>query len=67
MQLHIEGKEWHQSNVEAFFSRDELLIGNEYWNFVCNDKNGFNIIFDQYKISSLYIKDSITRIKKMYS
>lgn len=57
---------WHQANVERFFSKDELLIGKNYWNFVCNDKNGFNIVFDQYKISSLYIKNALKRIRAVY-
>lgn len=61
-----EGKPWHQSNVEIFFDRDELLIGKDYWNFVCNDENGFDIIFDQYKKSSAYIMDSLNRIKEKY-
>ena len=52
--------------MERFFSKDELLIGNDYWNFVCNDENGFDIVFDQYKISSQYIKDTLTRIRNKY-
>ncbi len=61
-----EGKIWHQANVERMFAKDELLIGKDYWNFVCNDENGFEIIFDQYKKSSIYIRDAISRIKQMY-
>ena len=61
-----EDHTWHQPNVERFFSKDELLIGKDYWNFVCNDPDGFNVIFDQYEKSSIYIKDAITRIRKMY-
>lgn len=62
-----EGRVWHQANVERMFAPNELLIGKDYWDFVCNDENGFNIIFDQYKKSSHYIKDAIDRIKKIYS
>lgn len=62
-----EGNAWHQSNVELFFSNEELLIGKDYWNFVCNDDKGFDIVFDEYKKSSIYIKDALTSIKKMYS
>ena len=61
-----EGNDWHQANVERMFSRDELLIGQDYWNFVCNDKDGFKIIFDQYVISSKYIKDALNRIRTIY-
>lgn len=62
-----ENNIWHQANVERFFSLDELLIGKKYWNFVCNDEQGFDIIFDQYKQSSQYIKDALTRIRHKYA
>ncbi|MGN1061558.1 MAG: TdeIII family type II restriction endonuclease, partial [Candidatus Scatosoma sp.] len=61
-----ENNVWHQANVERFFSVDELLIGKDYWNFVCNDDNGFNIVFEQYKQSARYIKDALIRIRKRY-
>lgn len=61
-----EGKEWRQASVERYFSKDELLIGKDYWNFVCNDENGFDIVFDQYKQSSIYIKESLKRIRELY-
>ena len=61
-----EGNEWKQERVQQYFSEEELLIGYNYWNFVCNDDEGFNIVFDQYKISCQYIKDSLERIKRLY-
>ena len=61
-----EGNEWKQERVQQYFSEEELLIGYNYWNFVCNDNEGFNIVFDQYKISCQYIKDSLERIKQLY-
>lgn len=61
-----EGKPWKQERVKQFFSDDELLIGAEYWNFVCNDENGFNIMFNQYKKSAQKIKDALTEIKGLY-
>ena len=36
--------------LKVMFSKEELLIGKDYLNFVCNDENGFDIVFDQYKI-----------------
>ena len=42
-----EGKPWKQERVKQFFAEDELLIGKDYWNFVCNDENGFDIVFEQ--------------------
>ena len=47
-----EGKTWKQERVKQFFAEDELLIGKEYWNFVCNDEKGFEIVFNQYKKSA---------------
>ena len=64
--INLEKNLWHQANIEWFFSKDELLIGKDYWNFVCSDENGFDIVFDQYKISSQYIKDSLNRIRNKY-
>ena len=61
-----EGNEWKQERVQQFFSDDELLIGREYWNFVCDDEKGFDIVFEQYQISCQYIKDALSRIKKLY-
>ncbi|MDY4901781.1 MAG: TdeIII family type II restriction endonuclease [Treponema sp.] len=64
--MYGEGNEWKQERVRQFFAEEELLIGKDYWNFVCNDNNGFDIIFGQYKISCEKIKSSLERIKKMY-
>lgn len=61
-----ENSIWHQANVERFFSADELLIGKQYWKFVCNDESGFDIVFDQYKLSAQYIKDALSRIRQKY-
>lgn len=61
-----EGKTWKQERVKQFFAEEELLIGKDYWNFVCNDENGFNIIFEQYKLSAEKIKVALTEIKEMY-
>lgn len=61
-----EGKVWNQSRVKQFFAEDELLIGKEYWNFVCDDENGFDIVFGQYKLSAEKIKIALNKIKEMY-
>ena len=41
-------------------------IGQDYWNFVCNDSEGFKIVFNQYKISAEYIRTALTKIKDLY-
>ena len=61
-----EGNTWKQERVKQFFANDELLIGKEYWNFVCDDIDGFNIVFEQYKSSATKIKVALNKIKGMY-
>lgn len=61
-----EKKPWKQERVKQFFATEELLIGEEYWNFVCNDSSGFEIIFSAYKESVDKIRKSLKIIKDMY-
>lgn len=61
-----ENNEWKQERVKQFFAEDELLIGKKYWDFVCDDEQGFEIVFEQYKKSSERIREAIETIKKMY-
>lgn len=61
-----EGNIWKQERVLQFFAKDELLIGKDYWNFVCNDDEGFDVIFSQYKQSAQNIKDALLKVKGMY-
>lgn len=61
-----EGQPWKQDRVKQFFAEEELLIGMDYWNFVCDDENGFQLIFEQYKKSCIHIKDALGNIKMLY-
>ena len=61
-----EGRQWKQERVKQFFSEGELLIGKNYWNFVCDDEHGFDVVFEQYKQSAKHIKKSLKMIKNMY-
>lgn len=61
-----EGKPWKQERVKQFFAEEELLIGKDYWNFVCDSEDGFNVVFKQYQKSSKCIKEALTEIKRMY-
>ncbi len=61
-----EGNPWKQGRVLQYFSEDELLIGKDYWNFVCNDEQGFEIVMEQYKKSATYIKNMLIKVKEMY-
>lgn len=61
-----EGNAWYQPFVRSAFADDELLIGKDYWNFVCNDKDGFNVVMEQYKVSSIKLQNAIDKIKELY-
>ena len=61
-----EGNPWKQGRVQQFFADDELLIGKDYWNFVCDSENGFDIVMEQYKKSAVYIKNILLKVKEMY-
>ncbi len=61
-----EGKSWKQERVKQFFADEELLIGKDYWNFVCDDEDGFDIVFGQYKRSAEKIRVALKKIKDMY-
>jgi len=61
-----EGKEWKQTRVLQFFSKDELLIGRDFWNFVCCSEKGYEIVIDEYKNASYLIKNALNKIKEVY-
>lgn len=61
-----EGNDWKQPSVNKYFADGELLIGKSYWNFVCNDEKGFEIIMNQYRKSAEYIKKELKKIKHEY-
>ena len=62
-----EGNQWRQERVLQYFAGEELLIGRDYWNFICADANGFNIVLDQYKKSAVKIQQAINNIKDAYN
>jgi len=61
-----EDKEWKQGRVLQFFSKDELLIGKDFWNFVCKSDNGYNLVLETYKENAHLIKEALESIKKTY-
>jgi len=44
-----EDKEWKQGRVLQFFSKDELLIGKDFWNFVCRSSDGYELVLNTYR------------------
>lgn len=61
-----EGKAWNQGRVRQFFSEDELLIGKDFWDFICKSKNGYDIVLDEYTKNLHLIASALEKIKKAY-
>lgn len=53
---------WKQGSVINFFATDELLIGKDFWNFICDDKNGWKTITSAYKENSHFIANSLQKV-----
>jgi len=61
-----EGKPWKQGRVLQFFSEEELLIGKDFWNFICKSDKGYDIVINEYKNNADIIKNALQRIKDEY-
>ena len=61
-----EDKPWRQERVRQYFADDELLIGRDFWNFVCKSEKGYELVLGAYKERSELIKKSLDSIKKTY-
>jgi len=61
-----EGQPWKQERVKQFFADKELLIGNKFWNFICQMDNGYNIILKEYRANAHYITEALDSIKRTY-
>jgi len=61
-----EGKPWKQERVRQFFADDELLIGRDFWNFICKMPNGYDIVLAEYQKHAPVILNSLDKIKKVY-
>ncbi len=61
-----EGKPWKQERVKQFFANEELLIGKDFWNFICKSNDGYFTVLDEYKKHADIILKSLERIKKVY-
>jgi len=61
-----ENQPWTQTRVLQFFAKEELLIGNEFWNFVSKSPDGYELVLQSYKASSHYITDALQDIRQTY-
>lgn len=61
-----EGRPWNQQRVRQFFADEELLIGRDFWNFICQSRDGYDIVLSAYRDSAYLIKDALASIGKIY-
>jgi hypothetical protein len=61
-----EDKPWRQERVRQFFADEELLIGRDFWNFVCKSDEGYKIVLDAYKEKASAITGALDYIKSIY-
>jgi hypothetical protein len=61
-----EGRPWNQQRVRQFFAAEELLIGRDFWNFICQSENGYDIVLGAYRESAYLIKDALASIGDIY-
>lgn len=61
-----EGKEWKQERVRQFFAKEELMIGKDFWDFVCHSNDGYSIVLDEYKKNAHLIKTALDAIRVKY-
>jgi len=61
-----EGKPWRQERVRQFFADEELLIGQDFWNFVCRSDSGYELVLNAYRENAELIKRALESIKTTY-
>lgn len=61
-----EDKPWRQERVRQFFAQDELLIGKDFWNFICQSEHGYQIVLKAYRNNAHLIKAALESIKRTY-
>lgn len=61
-----EDNPWTQTRVLQFFASEELLIGKNFWNFICKSDQGYKIVIDTYREEAHLIKEALENIKNIY-
>ena len=61
-----EGEPWRQERVKMFFSEQELLISKDFWNFIIQDQDGFDVLIDEYRKCAPLITESLDLLKEKY-
>jgi len=61
-----EDKPWRQERVRQFFANEELLIGLDFWNFICQSENGYSMVVDEYRKNAHLIREALDSIRRTY-
>lgn len=61
-----EGQPWRQERVRQYFAPDELLVGADFWNFVCRSPMGYAWVLDEYRQHAHVIAEALGRIRTLY-
>jgi hypothetical protein len=61
-----DDKPWLQGRVKQFFADEELLIGKDFWNFVCKDPDGYRLVVSSYEKKADVVRKVLDAIKKKY-
>lgn len=61
-----ENKEWAQGRVRQFFAPEELLVGKDFWNFVCRLDDGYDVVLGAYRDAAHVLKESLESIRNTY-
>ena len=61
-----EGRPWTQSRVLQFFAQDELLISKDFWNMVCKQSNGYEVVLSEYRKQAPLIVEALRKIRECY-
>ena len=61
-----EGRPWRQERVRQFFADEEFLIGRDFWDFVCQDPKGYEVVLEAYKHNAHLIRRCLEEIRGVY-
>ncbi len=61
-----EGRPWKQERVRQFFAEEELLIGRDFWNFVCRSPEGYDTVIAAYRDAAPVLRSELDSVKAMY-
>lgn len=61
-----EGQPWQQGRVLQFFAPEELLIGRDFWNFICKLPNGYEIVLAAYAANAGVIIHALDNVKSAF-